>query len=358
MYVAILAGGVGTRLWPRSRESMPKQFSDVTGTGRTMIQATVDRLTGLVALEDIYIITGPAYRALALDQLPGLPQENVIVEPSGRNTGPAIGLACAHLHRRDPQGTIALLHADHIIQDEDAYRAVLAQAERAAQADYLTVLGITPTFPHTGYGYIQRMGQPLAVPGDLPVFSVERFLEKPNRETAEAFLADGGYYWNAGNFICRLERMLAEFERQLPLVHAGLGMIEKSLGHPEAAQVLEEVWETLPNISIDHGIMENAERVAVVPLEAGWNDVGSWDALEEVLATDGQGNCLVQGDSLLVDSTGVIVSGDKRLIALVGVEDLVVVDSGDALLVGHKKQTQKIKEVVERLRSTGRTDLL
>lgn len=358
MYVAILAGGVGTRLWPRSREAMPKQFSDVIGTGRTMIQATVDRLDGLVELSDIYVITGRGYRALVLEQLPGLPPENVIVEPSGRNTAPAIGLACAHLYRRDPNGIIALLHADHIIQDPVAYRTVLQQAELAAQGDYLTVLGITPTSPHTGYGYIQRTGEPLPASGSLPVYAVESFLEKPDQATAKGFLASGRYYWNAGNFICRVDRMLGEFERQLPDLHAGLMAIGDSLGTDRADEVLESVWQTLAPISIDHGVMEHAQRVAVIPLQAGWNDVGSWDALEEVLPVDEDGNVLVQGETLLVDSHGLIVSGGERLIALVGVEDLVVVDSGDALLIGHKKQIQKIKAVVERLRAGERFDLL
>jgi len=358
VYVAILAGGVGTRLWPRSREAMPKQFSDITGSGRTMLQTTVDRLDGMVDLADIYVITGRRYRDLVLTQLPGIPPENVITEPSGRNTGPAIGLACAHIHRRDPDGIIALLHADHIIQDAATYRSVLRQAEKAAQKDYLTVLGITPESPHTGYGYIKRTGEPLPVSSELPVYSVERFLEKPDRVTAEQFLADGSYYWNAGNFICRVARMLGEFERQLPALYAGLQKIGTALGSSQATQVLEEVWDTLPNISIDHGVMENAQRVAVVPLEAGWSDVGSWDALADILSTDSAGNCIVQGEALLVDSSGVIVSGGDRLIALVGVEDLVVVDTGDALLIGHRQRMQKIKEVVERLRAGERSDLL
>lgn len=358
MYIAILAGGVGSRLWPRSRESMPKQFSDVTGSGRTMIQATVDRLDGLVTMADIYVITGRRYRDLVLAQLPEIPPENVIVEPSGRNTGPAIGLACVHIHHRDPDAIIALLHADHIIQDAEAYRTVLRQAEQAAQGDYLTVLGITPASPHTGYGYIKRTGEPLPASGSLPVYSVERFLEKPDRATAESFLADGSYYWNAGNFIARVDRLLGEFARQLPELYAGLEQIGSALGSDHAEQVLDEVWEALPTISIDHGVMENARRVAVVPLEAGWSDVGSWDALEEILSVDSAGNCLVQGEMLAVDSRGVIVSGGKRLITLVGVEDLVVVDTGDALLIGHKKRMQKIKEVVERLRAGERFDLL
>lgn len=358
MYIAILAGGVGTRLWPRSREATPKQFSDVTGSGRTMIQATVDRLEGLVPLADIYVITGRRYRELVLAQLPGLPVENVIVEPSGRNTGPAIGLACMHIHRRDPNAIIGLLHADHIIQDAAAYRAVLRQAELAAQGDYLTVLGITPETPHTGYGYIKRTGQPLPSSGALPVYAVERFLEKPDRATAESFLADGSYYWNAGNFISRVDRLLGEFQRQLPELYTGLRQIGAALGSSQAEATLDAVWVTLPNISIDHGVMEHAQRVAVVPLEAGWNDVGSWDALEEVLEVDGDGNCLIAGETLLVESSGLIVSGHNRLIALVGVEDLVVVDSGDALLIGHKRRMQKIKEVVDRLRESQRTDLL
>ncbi|MFZ1756258.1 MAG: mannose-1-phosphate guanylyltransferase [Caldilineaceae bacterium] len=358
MYFAILAGGVGTRLWPASRESLPKQFSDVTGVGRTMIQATVDRLEGIASLSEIYVITGQRYRQLVLDQLPGIPPDNIIVEPHGRNTGPAIGLACAHIHRRDPNAIIGLLHADHIIQDADAYRSVLCQAELAAQSDYLTVLGIAPTFAHTGYGYIKSAGEPLPPSAHLPVYAVERFLEKPDQATAEGFLADGGYYWNAGNFICRVERMLAEFKKQLPAVHAGLAAIESSLGSSQAEAVLAQVWEELPSISIDHGVMEHAQRVAVVPLLAGWNDVGSWDALEEILPVDEDGNCIIQGETVLVESRGTIVSGGKRLIALVGVEDLVVVDSGDALLVGHKNQIQKIKAVVERLRSADRADLL
>jgi mannose-1-phosphate guanylyltransferase len=358
MYVAILAGGVGTRLWPRSRQTLPKQFSDITGSGRTMIQATVDRLEGLAAMSDIYVITGRPYRDVVKAQLPAIPLENIIVEPSARNTGPAIGLACAHLYRRDPNAIIALLHADHVIQDAETYRTVLRQAELAAQGGYLTVLGIMPESPHTGYGYIKRSGDPLSVSATLPVYAVERFLEKPNQATAQQFLADGSYYWNAGNFISRVDRLLGEFERQLPELYAGLEKIGAALGSREAEQVLDEVWETLPTISIDHGIMEHAQCVAVVPLSAGWNDVGSWDALEAVLSVDDNGNCVVRGETILVDSRGSIVSGGDRIIALVGVEDLVVVDTGDALLIGHKSKMQQVKQVVDTLRHQDRSDLL
>jgi mannose-1-phosphate guanylyltransferase len=358
MYAAILAGGVGTRLWPRSRQSLPKQFADITGSGRTMIQATVARIADLVTPEQTYILTGARYRALAAQQLPALPAANILVEPSGRNTAPAIGLACIHLRKRDPEALIAILHADHVFRDEAHYCTILQQAEVAAQAGYLTILGAEPDSPHTGYGYIKRSHSALAIPGDWPVFRAERFLEKPVLATAQGFLSEGSYYWNVGNFISRVDLLLGEFERQLPDLYAGLLRIEAALNTDQAEQVLQEVWLTLPNISIDHGIMEGTAQVAVVPLDAGWDDVGSWDALETLLPLDEEGNCRVQGDSVFVSSGGNIVYGSDRIIALVGVDDLVVVDTGDALLIGHKGQIQQVKQVVDELRNRNRTDLL
>ena len=220
MYAAILAGGVGTRLWPRSRQSRPKQFGDITGGGRTMIQATVDRIADLIAPDQIYVITGNRYRNLALEQLSSLPPGNILIEPSGRSTAPAIGFACVHLRKRDPDAIVAVLHADHVFRDETQYRAILQQAEKAAKAGYLTVLGAEPDFPHTGYGYIKRTGEPLSIEGDWPVYKVERFLEKPNQATAQMFLTEGGYYWNVGNFISRVDRLLEEFARQLPEMYS------------------------------------------------------------------------------------------------------------------------------------------
>jgi mannose-1-phosphate guanylyltransferase len=358
MYAAILAGGVGTRLWPRSRQSLPKQFADITGSGRTMIQATVARIADLVSPDQIYILTGDRYRSLATQQLPAIPTANILVEPSGRNTAPAIGLACIHLRKRDPEALIAILHADHIFRDEAQYCAILQQAEIAARAGYLTILGAEPDSPHTGYGYIKRSRTTLPISGDWPVFGVERFLEKPDLATAQGFLNEGSYYWNVGNFISRVDLLLGEFERQLPDLYAGLRRIEAALDTEQAETVLQEVWPTLPNISIDHGIMEGAAQVAVVPLDAGWNDVGSWDALETLVSADEQGNCQVQGDSVFITSRGNIVSGSDRIIALVGVDDLVVVDTGDALLIGHKGQIQQVKQLVDELRNRDRADLL
>ncbi len=359
MYAAILAGGSGTRLWPRSRQTQPKQFADITGAGRTMIQATADRLHGLVDDDQLYVVTGASYANLTATQLPEIPPANILAEPCGRNSGPAIGLVCLHLYERDPEAVVAILPADHVITDVPKFQMALRVAEVAAQQGYLVTLGITPDFPHTGYGYIKCGNQlPVDPASAAPIYTVERFLEKPNQATATAFLADGGYYWNGGIFICRVAQMLAEMARQMPDVYAGLQQIRDSWQTSDPEQALATLWPQLPNVSIDYGVMEGAERVAMTPLQAGWNDVGSWDALESVLIADEQHNYIAKGETVAIASQGNIVYSEKRLVALVGAQDLVVVDTGDMLLVGHKFQMQKVKEVVEYLRSQGRTDLL
>lgn len=358
MYAAILAGGSGTRLWPRSRQSQPKQFADITGAGETLIQSTANRLAGLVNADELYVVVGEKFAHLAAEQLPQLSQTQLIIEPSGRNTAPAIGLACLHLRRRDPAAVVAFLPADHVIPDVASFQTALQAAATAAAAGHLVTLGITPTFPHTGYGYIKR-GAALSSDGlaQLPLYQVERFLEKPNLVTAESFLADGGYFWNGGIFISRVDQMLAEMERQLPELYHCLQAIETTLDQADGATAMAAAWAHMPNISIDYGIMEGAQQVAVTPLDAGWNDVGSWDALEAVLPRNAQQNCVAQGETLSIESQGNIVYSD-RLVALIGVDDLAIIDTGDALLIGHKGQMQKVKDVVEQLRAKGRIDLL
>lgn len=359
MYAVILAGGGGTRLWSRSRKTQPKQFVDVTGCGRTMIQSTADRLAGQVPSDQIYVVTGSQFAPMTQEQLPELAPEQIIVEPSGRNSAPAIGLACARLYHRDPDAVVAILPADHVIPGTDSFLAALHQAESAAKAGYLVTLGVTPTFAHTGYGYIKSSNS-ISINGHhaTPTFLVERFLEKPNQSTAEYFLSEGGYFWNAGIFICRVDRMLAEIERQMPEMHAALQQIGAALGTAEAETVLQQVWPSMPNLSIDYGVMEHAERVAMVPLDAGWNDVGSWDALPNILPVDAQNNVVAKGETLALGSAGNIIYSDKTFVALIEVNDLVVVETDNALLVGHKAQMQRVREVVEQLREQGRADLL
>jgi len=346
-------------LWPRSRQEQPKQFTDITGSGGTMIQDTALRLQGVVASDHLYVVTGAAFASLAREQLPHVPSEQILVEPSGRNTAPAIGLACIHLQRSDPQAVLAVLPADHVILDGEGFRQALLQANRLAEQGYMVTLGIEPTFAHTGYGYIKRSG-PLAAGGEasMPCYTVERFLEKPTSAIAESFLAEGGYYWNGGIFVSRVDRWLGELQRQTPAIYANLMTIAAALDTPEADAVLDTQWATMPSISIDYAVMEHASQVAVVPLHAGWNDVGSWDALETILEQDERGNSIAKGDVLLLDSSGNIVYSDKRLVALVNVSDLVVVDTGDTLLIGDKRNMQRVKDVVEQLRLQGRTELL
>jgi mannose-1-phosphate guanylyltransferase len=363
MYAVILAGGVGTRLWPRSRQTSPKQFTDITGSGRTMIQQTADRVRDLIDPDRLYVVTGAQYAELAAEQLPDVPHAQIIVEPSGRNTGPAIGLACLHIRRRDPNALVATLHSDHAITDAAQFRTALRAAFSAAEQGYIVTLGIEPTFPHTGYGYIKRETQVLRDPkSGLPIFGVRQFLEKPNRSAAEAFLAEGGYYWNAGYFVSHVGRMIAEFQRQLPQVYSCLdtigGCLDATTDPLELAKQMEQVWSAMPSISIDHGIMEGAQRVAVVPLQAGWSDIGSWDALETLLQQDETNNYVAKGQISTIDSRDNIVYSDKKMVALIGVENLVVVDTGDTLLIGHKNQMQRVKDIVDRLRAEGRSELL
>jgi mannose-1-phosphate guanylyltransferase len=385
MNAIILAGGVGTRLWPRSRQSRPKQFSDITGCGSTMLQSTVARLQGIAAAEDIYIVTGKQYVELAQEQVPQIPAANVLAEPCGRNTAAAIGLACIHLRRQGRNGVVAVLPADHTIQQVDNFQAALRKAEEAAEAGYLVTLGIEAHMPHTGYGYIKRgsttllngtgvngnalganglngnelAGDGLNSHGELAVYTVEHFLEKPDLATAKSFLSEGGYYWNGGIFICRVDRMLNEFAEQMPHLYERLEEIATHLADDDGGErALAEIWPQLPDISIDYGVIEGAKQVAMVPLQAGWNDAGSWDALDQVLMGDESANVQVSGDMLLLESKGNIIYGDSRFMALIGVNDLVVVDTGDALLIGHKSQIQRVKHVVEHLRLRNRAELL
>ena len=367
MYAIVLAGGVGTRLWPRSRQARPKQFSDITGCGRTMLQSTIERLNGVATDDELFVITGEQYAELARQQVSQLPYQNVIAEPCGRNTAPAIGLACMHLQRQGVNDVIAVLPADHTIDNIEHFQAALRRAQEAAEVGYIVTLGIEPDGPHTGYGYIKRgeskvlgdEGQNNGAQDELSVYAVENFHEKPDMATATRFLEEGGYYWNGGIFVSRVDRMLEEYARQMPQLYQQLEEVAGHLEQPGGgSHAISELWAALPDISIDYGIIEGAERVAVVPLQAGWNDAGSWDALDQVLGCDETSNVQVSGDMLLLGSKGNIVYGDNRFIALVGVSDLVVVDTDDALLIGHKSEIQRVKHVVEYLRQRNRQELL
>lgn len=359
MYAVILAGGVGTRLWPRSRQATPKQMLDLVRPGITMLQDTCDRIRPLVPPDRLYVVAAESYRALVQEQLPDMPPDNFLGEPLGRGTAPAIGLAAVHIRRKDPDAVMMVLPADHIVLDVEAYRRALAVAAAHARNGYLVTLGIQPRGPETGYGYIER-GRLLPRANGGVAYRVARFVEKPDRPTAERFLASGRFYWNGGIFVCRARDMLSEIERLLPDLARALAEVEGALDEGNAADTIARLWPDVPNITIDYGVMERAEHVAVVPLDAGWSDVGTWSSLSEVLPSDAAGNVVLQGDHVAVDTSGTVVYSHRpeRVIATIGLHDFVVVDTGDALLVCPKDRAQDVKKVVEILKQHGRQALL
>ena len=369
LYAVIPAGGSGTRLWPLSRSSSPKFLHPLTGTASSLLQATARRLEPLVEPERTFVVTGTAHAAAVARQLPALPEENILVEPSPRDSCAAIGLAAAVIARRDPDAVMGSFAADHLIGDGDRYVEVVRQAIAGAERGLLMTLGITPTEPETGYGYLEC--------GDLldggPLRMVTQFKEKPSRDVAMEYVSDGHYLWNAGMFVWRVDAFLAELARQQPELHAGLVRIAKAWQTPAQDAVLAEVWPTLTKISVDYAVMEGAAAaglVATVPGDFGWNDVGDFHMLGDVLAPDERGNVVVgAGDPeaagqgkpgvLLYDSTGlVVVPCSGRLIAALGVKDLIVVDTPDAVLVCSRDRAQDVKKLVDELKSRGDLNLV
>jgi mannose-1-phosphate guanylyltransferase len=356
-HALIPAGGSGTRLWPLSRSDRPKFLLDLTGAGRSLIQTTRDRLDAVVPPSRTMVITGSAHAADVARQLPEVPADNIVVEPAPRNTAPAIGLAAALLHRRDPDAVMGSFHADHLIADTAAFTEALRAAYTAADDGRLVTVGIAPTAPETGFGYIRR-GDAVG-PG---VFAVEEFVEKPAREVAERYLAAGSYLWNAGIFVWRADVFLAELRRQLPDLHAAVQEIADAWGSPRQDEVLGAVWSGVAPDNVDQGVLEGAAQaglVATVPADIGWNDVGDWDTLAGLLPSDDGVAHLGGGTVLARDCAGTLVcSTSGRLVAGVGLRDLVVIDTPDALLVAPRDRAQQVKAVVDTLREQGRDELV
>jgi mannose-1-phosphate guanylyltransferase len=354
-FATIMAGGVGTRLWPLSRQARPKQALQLIG-GRTMFQHAVDRLLPLFPPGRILVITGRQHGAVLRPQTPELPDANFVLEPVGRDSGPAVGLAALHLERRDPEAVMAMVTADHYIVKTEKFRAALAAAEKAARAGTIVTLGIKPEYPATGYGYVRR-GESLGHFDDFEVFHAKGFTEKPDADTASAYLKSDSYSWNSGMFIWRVDRVLAEFQRQRPKIYEQLMTIGDALGTPDEEKVLAKVWPQIEKISIDYAIMEGAADVAVIPVEIGWSDVGSWASLLDIVAGDDKGN-VVNGEHLGVDTARTLIRSQGRLVVTIGLEDMIVVDTEDALLVCPKDRAQDVKAIVDRLTGEGRNDLL
>lgn len=350
----IMAGGRGERFWPKSRKSLPKQFLSLTDDGKTMIQLTVERILPLVSMEDIYIATNRDYKQLVKEQLPGLPEENILCEPVGRNTAPCIGLGAVHMAKKYGDAVMMVLPSDHLIKYNTIFTNTLSDACNVAeQGENLVTLGITPDCPETGYGYIkfipdQTLGR---------AFAVERFVEKPDLETAKAYLATEQYLWNSGMFIWKVSAILKNLEEHLPEMYQGLCRIGEAIGTGDEQKVLEQEFQSFKSESIDYGIMEKAKNIYILSGSFGWDDVGSWLAVGRIKKSNEFGN-VITGNAVTVDTKNSIIQGGKKLIATVGLENMIVVDTEDALLICEKEHAGDIKKVLENLRICNRNEYL
>ncbi len=352
-YGLILAGGRGTRFWPRSRRSTPKQVLSVTG-GQTLIQATVERLTPLIPAENIWVLTNEHVRDEIVKQLPQVRPEQILAEPEQRNTAPAIGLAAHILHSIDPEAVFGVFPSDHVIAAPEAYLEAVEPAFAAARDGHIAVLGIKPRWPETGYGYIEfEDGVRAGARGTNRVLS---FREKPDLDKATEYVAAGNFFWNAGMFFWRASTVLENLRKHLPKTATLLAGLPP-FADARFADRLKEVFPLCDNISIDYAVLEKAEGVVGVACgEFGWNDVGSWDAVYELLPRDGADN---SGEGLLVrDSSGNFVQAGNKLVALLGVKDLIVIDTPDAILVADRNRAQQVGELVKMLEKQGREELL
>ena len=350
----IMAGGRGERFWPRSRKNLPKQFLSLTDDGKTMIQLTVERILPLVKMEDIYIATNKNYRELVRSQLPGIPEENILCEPVGRNTAPCIGLGAAHIGKKYENALMLVLPSDHLIKFNNMFLSSLREACRVAmEDDNLVTLGITPTYPETGYGYIKF--NPQKTLGGA--YQVERFVEKPTLEVAKEYLETEEYLWNSGMFIWKLSSIWKNMEKYMPETYAGLQRIGAAIGTSEEEAVLEQEFAALPSVSIDYGIMEKAQHIYTIPGTFGWDDVGSWLAVERIKKTNEDGN-VVNGNVITIDTHNCIVQGTNKLIAAVGLRDLIIVDTEDAILICEKHRAGDIRKVTENLKICNRDEYL
>ena len=350
-YAVIMAGGGGTRLWPVSRKERPKQLLPLLGK-ETLFQSTVARLDQLFPPERILVVTVAEQASVMQEQVPSIPPENYLIEPAPRGTASVVALAAAVLKQRDPLAVMAIQTADHHIRNKDLFRYLISTAFDVAEKEYLVTLGITPTFPSTGYGYIQQ-GELL--PGDYkyPVYTVERFKEKPDEATAHQLLRSGDHSWNSGMFVWQVDTILAEIKRQMPDLHAATYEIAAAWNTAQRDEVLRTRWMGLRSQTIDYGVMEKAQHVAVLPAGGlGWSDVGAWDSLFEVLLPDMNGNVATSAYHLALDTHNTLVysTGEERLIVTIGLDDMVVVDSGDVLMICKVDQSQKVRDVVEHLK--------
>ncbi len=355
-YAVIMAGGSGTRFWPLSRRQHPKQLLPLFSP-KTLIEETVDRIRALFPVDRILVVCNAEHVPAVRNCLTDIPADNIIGEPVGRNTAPCVALAAEIIHRRNPEAVMCLLPADHSIREEERFRTLIDIALKAAnQGDTLVTFGIIPTTPHTGYGYIRSGATDSAIEG-VAVLKAEEFVEKPDRMTAEHYLAEGNFYWNSGMFAWKSRVILEELKEHLPEIVQPIHDYFESGHQVQDSDAFRQMFSRLPAISIDFGVMEKSRRVVLIRGDFGWNDVGSWDALESVLPTV-DGNVVLGRSPVLVDVRRCVLHGGKALLACIGVSDLVVVVTDDAVLVADKNRSQEVRLVIDQLKQEGRDEFL
>jgi mannose-1-phosphate guanylyltransferase len=343
-YVAIMAGGIGSRFWPLSRVNYPKQFLDILGTGRTLIQQTFDRFIKLVPLENIYVVTANEYLGITREQLPQLPKENIIGEPFRKNTAPCIAYISFKLHQMNPESSLIVAPADHLILNEERFLEVCNEALHFVNnANALITIGIQPSYPNTGYGYIQHDG----VEANHDVYKVKTFTEKPNKELAKTFIASGDFLWNSGIFVWQVKRGIEAFHKHMPEMYELFSSEQEKLNTDEERQIIETIYPQCTNISIDFGVMEKANNVYVIPAAFGWSDLGTWNSAWENMEKDYLENAVAGKNVIVFDTTKCVIHvPDDKLVVLQGLDDFIITDTKDVLLICHKEKEQEIKEYV------------
>ncbi|MDP4128525.1 MAG: mannose-1-phosphate guanylyltransferase [Bacteroidota bacterium] len=347
-YAVIMAGGIGSRFWPMSRQNFPKQFLDILNTGQTLIQSTFTRLTDFILPQNIYVVTSNEYIGIVKEQLPNIPHENILGEPSRKNTAPCIAYISFKLMQKDPKASLIVAPADHMVTDRIAFKKVCLEAlSFVNKHNALITLGITPLHPNTGYGYIQRE---LHTVSDN-VYKVKTFTEKPNLELAKTFLASGDFLWNAGIFVWQVKNVIKAFENYLPEMYDVFLAEKDAFNTPDEKKALDHIYPLCTSISIDFGIMEKANNVYVIPSSFGWSDLGTWNSAYENLEKDFLGNAIAGDKVMVIDARDCIVhSGNNRLVVLQGMKDFIIVDSNDVLLICKREKEQEIKDYVAEVR--------
>lgn len=355
--IVIMAGGKGERFWPKSRINLPKQFLSLTDDEKSMIQHTVERAKSLVDIENVYVVTNEMYKNLVLEHVPDILDENIIIEPVAKNTAPCIGLAAMHIAKKDINSKMIILPSDHLIKFNEIFIDTLKTAlDVVEKGDNLATIGITPNYPETGYGYINfTKGE--SFKDSANVYEVLRFVEKPNLEKAKEYLTSGQYLWNSGMFVWKASTILKNFKEYLPEIYEGLQKIGESIGTEKYEEVLKKEFSNLPSESIDYGIMEKAKNIYVIPGNFGWDDVGSWLSIGRINKTNQDGN-VINGNVISIKTKNSIIQGNKKLIATIGLEDIVIVDTDDVTLICHKDNSQEVKEIINNLRICNRNEYL